>query len=470
MASMSSVDSRAMARPIKQLLYAEMLARPAAAGGPWSWNEPGNNREKGFPRNRIVTIFQFLDFVSLCKMEGLCTMWKGIVQSSDCDVVWQNAAHQRLGKERIERFKDALGLKCRQSYEQESKDLQIRNWKKIMRLHRSTCQLPSYPHQPRITEIKDNEGPVLCMCTGGPYLFTGGADRVLRMYRIPAFLFYTPATHRTQHQQPPKASRTFGVGGFAHNGPVLCLAARREFVVTGSVDGSVKLWKVESSPGSKENMLYLGHTGPVWCLALTLDGASLVSGSQDKRLLVWDVRGNMNSRLTLKGHSGGVTAVCSVEDSDQVVSAGEEKRIRIWSVASGECLSVLEGGGAPVFSLCSWRGVRDEAAYDIIFSGAMDGSIRVWDRIAAVERRAVQGHDEVVKSLNMSLSPEMSLISASTDGKLRLWRPDTLKQEREVKVPEAAEDEEGFTHAVVWANLIVASSWDGTVRIFGWKE
>jgi WD40 repeat protein len=66
----------------------------------------------------------------------------------------------------------------------------------------------------------------------------------------------------------------------------------------------------------------------------------------------------------------------------QLVSAGEEKRIRIWSIRTGECLSVLEGEPSPVCSLCSWRGAREGVDYDVIFSGARDGTIRVWDRIA----------------------------------------------------------------------------------------
>jgi len=57
---------------------------------------------------------------------------------------------------------------------------------------------------------------------------------------------------------------------------------------------------------------------------------------------------------------------------------------------------------------------------------------------------------------------------------MKLWRPDTLALERTVKMPQAEEESEfeneGFTGAVLWSNMIVATAWDGVMRIFAYTE
>ena len=89
---------------------------------------------------------------------------------------------------------------------------------------------------------------MLCMCLGGPYLFTGGSDGKLLMFRIPLFLTFTKERVR-EFKTPPAPSRAFGQakikGGpnLAHDGPILCMAAEKDFVISGGVDGQIKLWR-----------------------------------------------------------------------------------------------------------------------------------------------------------------------------------------------------------------------------------
>lgn len=65
---------------------------------------------------------------------------------------------------------------------------------------------------------------------------------MLLMYRVPILVNYTH--EKGKGRPPPKPIRSFGPSGFAHTGPVLCVAAEREYVISGGVDGLVKMWKV----------------------------------------------------------------------------------------------------------------------------------------------------------------------------------------------------------------------------------
>ena len=58
-------------------------------------------------------------------------------------------------------------------------------------------------------------------------------------------------------------------------------------IVSGSVDGPVTLWDVETG----EQMLVLnGHSDSVYGVAFSREGRRIVSGSYDGTLMIWDAR------------------------------------------------------------------------------------------------------------------------------------------------------------------------------------
>eukprot|EP00960_Hanusia_phi_P030347 748537-Hanusia_phi.AAC.1 len=146
----------------RQMGFRELMARP---GGPWGFMEEGE-REKGMPRNLFLYILGFCELPDLARMEMVSTSWNSLVQSPDSSLLWQNCVHRSLGREKIEGYKIALGLKSGQSYQQESSDLQARNWKRILRLNMSDKRLPTSQKGMKVTTLHDHEGPVISMCAG----------------------------------------------------------------------------------------------------------------------------------------------------------------------------------------------------------------------------------------------------------------------------------------------------------------
>ena len=238
-------------RVARQLLYSELLSRP---GGPWAWMEVGNSREKALPKIFNLTVLNLLDVYSVSRMERTSRLWREFLQTPDGVAVWQRVVHEVAGKVQIDSYKIALGLRAGQSYEQERLDLQSRNWRRIMRMHRANTRFPYYRTDHKVTLLANHAGPVLCMVIGGPYLFSGGADGKLLMYRIPLFLTFTPERER-EFKQPPAPSRYFGQPktknglNIAHDGPILSVAAGKDFVLSAGVDGEIRLWRMESAPG-----------------------------------------------------------------------------------------------------------------------------------------------------------------------------------------------------------------------------
>src|SRR5262249_21621154 len=68
---------------------------------------------------------------------------------------------------------------------------------------------------------------------------------------------------------------------------IVILASSDRLLAAGCLDGSIRLWNLESG---MEVGQFTGHCGAVLALAFTTDGQRLVSGNYDTTALLWDLR------------------------------------------------------------------------------------------------------------------------------------------------------------------------------------
>ena len=74
------------------------------------------------------------------------------------------------------------------------------------------------------------------------------------------------------------------------------------------------------------------------------DGKQVVSGSYDGSVRIWDATTGMELKV-LNGHSGWVHSVAYSPDGTHIVSASFDNSIRIWDALTGEQLQILKGQG-----------------------------------------------------------------------------------------------------------------------------
>lgn len=136
-------------------------------------------------------------------------------------------------------------------------------------------------------------------------------------------------------------------------------------IATGSDDSAVRLW--DTASGSLLNT-FTGHREAVRCLAFSPDGVLLASGSTDDTVLIWRL-GSGQIVHTLAGHGRDVWSVVFSLDSGLLASGGRDNNLRVWDVVSGNQMAVMAHGG--------WvLGV--EFAADSLVSASGDGAVRLW--------------------------------------------------------------------------------------------
>ncbi|SMX29524.1 translocation protein TolB [Pelagimonas phthalicica] len=181
-------------------------------------------------------------------------------------------------------------------------------------------------------------------------------------------------------------------------------------VVSGSWDGTLRLWDVESGA---EIAVLSGHESGVTSVAFSPDGRGVVSGSHDNTLRLWDVESGEEIAV-LSGHEGGVESVAFSPDGGHFVSGSHDNTLRLWDVESGAEIAVLTGHEGSVTSVAfSPDGRR-------VVSGSYDKTLRLWDVESGAEIALLSGHESEVTSV--AFSPDgRQVVSGSDGGSLRLW-------------------------------------------------
>ncbi|OAY49278.1 BEACH domain-containing protein C2 isoform X3 [Manihot esculenta] len=160
---------------------------------------------------------------------------------------------------------------------------------------------------------------------GTPFLFQHGKAAASSASGTFMRMFKGPAGSGTDEWQFPQAL-AFAASGIRSTA-VVSITCDKEIITGGHVDNSIKL---VSSDGAKTLETATGHCAPVTCLSLSPDSSYLVTGSRDTTLLLWKIHRAFTSRSSsISEPSTGPGTPSSASSAPANVLADKSRRRRI---------------------------------------------------------------------------------------------------------------------------------------------
>src|SRR5678815_4140005 len=176
------------------------------------------------------------------------------------------------------------------------------------------------------------------------------------------------------------------IKGDGYHGGCIALTHNGELAAVGAQE-IIEIWNL------REGVLAArmsGHTHLPQGLAFTPDGRFLISGSLDQTVRVWEMA-SCKQVFELKGHKRSVAAIALSPNGRIVASAGgsqsypievaDPHQIRLWDIATGEQVAALSGHNEDVSSLAFSPDGK------FLASGMYDTTALVWEVPAAAQLR-----------------------------------------------------------------------------------
>ncbi|KAJ9171294.1 hypothetical protein P3X46_014682 [Hevea brasiliensis] len=231
---------------------------------------------------------------------------------------------------------------------------------------------------------------------GAPFLFQHGKAAASSASGTFMRIFKGPAGSGTDEWHFPQAI-AFAASGIRSTA-VVSITIDKEIITGGHVDNSIKL---VSSDGAKTLETAIGHCAPVTCIALSPDSNYLVTGSRDTTVLLWKIHRAFTSHSSsMSEPSSGAGTPTSTSSTAANVFADKSRRHRIEGP-----IHVLRGHHREILCCCvsSDLGivVSCSLSSDVLLHSVRSG--RLIRRLVDIEAHAVSLSSEgVVLTWNKS--------------------------------------------------------------------
>ncbi|CAJ1957506.1 unnamed protein product [Cylindrotheca closterium] len=193
-------------------------------------------------------------------------------------------------------------------------------------------------------------------------------------------------------------------------------------------DGKSKSIQVCSIQDGESLKSLQGHHGAITSISFHADGRTLASGSTDSTIRLWDL-GTGKCQRIMRKHRGFVYSVTFSPDGQRLASGGSDRMIRIWNPFAAashqqDDTIMMRGHSLVVVSL-SFSPTNS----NLLASGSLDGTLRLWDVLNQSCLKCIQHGSEI---LTVCFAPSgIRLAAGRSDETIVLWNVEEEKEEAE---------------------------------------
>ncbi|KAM7357608.1 cilia- and flagella-associated protein 52 [Cochliomyia hominivorax] len=200
----------------------------------------------------------------------------------------------------------------------------------------------------------------------------------------------------------------------AHNKgcSALAISSNGRVLVTGGIEGQVRVWKIEPYRQSLLGVLK-DHSGPITSLDFNKSDTEVISASCDGSCVIWDI--NRLTRKTVITSNTQFMTAKYFPTGVQVLTCGTDGRISYWSVYNGGLIRELQGS-----SKSSVNFVAINETGDYFVSVGSDQMVKLWDYNKGVVLAQGFEHASAVKSVAYSPCRKF-FVTGCTDGAIIIW-------------------------------------------------
>ncbi|KAG2074083.1 WD40 repeat-like protein [Suillus decipiens] len=148
-------------------------------------------------------------------------------------------------------------------------------------------------------------------------------------------------------------------------------------IITGSNDGLIRVWDLESGAEIGDRWQVEGYPVSVTSMVLSPNGNTLASGYQDGMVRLWDI-GTGKVIVEWTGHTDQVKSMCWSPDGERVVSGSNDGTARVWYCQSGEPVVGLNPMINSGYNIV-WTVAYSPDGTKIAVGGQEKNALKIWD-------------------------------------------------------------------------------------------
>lgn len=246
-----------------------------------------------------------------------------------------------------------------------------------------------------LSQEKCHSEGVWCCDWKTPFIVTGSLDETVKCWQIADNKF---------HKKMEFSGHHLGVVS-------VCSHAATNVLATSAMDSHIRLFDLEA-----EKQKATIDAGPVgtWTVDFHHGGKLLASGTQSGKINLWDAeQGALAGSIDTKGNFA--MSVAFSPDGKLVAAGGHDGTVSILDVDQRKVITQLEGHSLPVRSLAF-------TPSGLLLSGSDDMTINIHDIEHGFQlKNQLTGHTSWVLSVAVSPANHQIFATGGSDKKLKVW-------------------------------------------------